>query len=107
MIRDFLHRSDVPFEWIELTSDDDAFTEAATPHTDADRGPLTHRPFFKELVQECAAESCRSRVPRQFLVAQFDLFDNPYRPSRACFERITAASLIGPLRAFVFPSWIQ
>ncbi len=24
MIRDFLHRSDVPFEWIELTSDEDA-----------------------------------------------------------------------------------
>jgi thioredoxin reductase (NADPH) len=24
MIRDFLHRSDIPFEWIELTSDEDA-----------------------------------------------------------------------------------
>lgn len=25
MIRDFLHRSDIPFEWIELTSDEDAW----------------------------------------------------------------------------------
>jgi len=28
MIRDFLHRSDVPFEWIELKSDEDARTKA-------------------------------------------------------------------------------
>jgi thioredoxin reductase (NADPH) len=28
MIRDFLHRSDVPFEWIELASDEDARTKA-------------------------------------------------------------------------------
>ena len=28
MIRDFLHRCDIPFEWVELTGDEDARTRA-------------------------------------------------------------------------------
>src|SRR5467141_3924798 len=39
-IRDFLHRSDVPFEWIDLTSGEAAGAEAgvAGPHDPRDAG---------------------------------------------------------------------
>jgi len=40
MIRDFLHRSDVPFEWIELRSDEDAQTKAGLESLDDGRLPL-------------------------------------------------------------------
>ena len=31
-IRDFLHRSDVPFEWVPLVTDEDARTHAGVQH---------------------------------------------------------------------------
>jgi len=40
MIRDFLHRSDVPFEWIELTSDDDAHKQAGVTNLNDSRLPV-------------------------------------------------------------------
>jgi thioredoxin reductase (NADPH) len=40
MIRDFLHRSDVPFEWVELTSDEDARSQAGVPHVRDNRLPV-------------------------------------------------------------------
>lgn len=39
-IRDFLHRSDVPFEWVKLTSDDHAHSEAAVDNLHDDRLPV-------------------------------------------------------------------
>ena len=39
-IRDFLHRSDVPFQWVELNSDDQARTEAAVSGCDDQRLPV-------------------------------------------------------------------
>jgi len=39
-IRDFLHRSDVPFEWVELTSDDQARLEAGAEHLHDSRLPV-------------------------------------------------------------------
>lgn len=40
MIRDFLHRSDVPFEWIELTSDEEARAKAGVAHIRDPRLPV-------------------------------------------------------------------
>ena len=40
MIRDFLHRSDVPFEWIELTSDDEARAQAGVADLKDSRLPV-------------------------------------------------------------------
>jgi thioredoxin reductase (NADPH) len=40
MLRDFLYRSDVPFEWIELTSDDDARKKAGVDSTRDSRLPV-------------------------------------------------------------------
>ncbi len=40
MIRDFLHRSDVPFEWIELTSDEDARAQAGVSELHDRRLPI-------------------------------------------------------------------
>jgi thioredoxin reductase (NADPH) len=40
MIRDFLHRSDVPFEWVELTSDEDARVQAGVDHLHDSRLPV-------------------------------------------------------------------
>jgi len=40
MIRDFLHRSDVPFEWNELESDEDARTRAGVDHLHDSRLPV-------------------------------------------------------------------
>jgi thioredoxin reductase (NADPH) len=40
MIRDFLHRSDVPFEWVELTSDEDARSQAGVSHVRDNRLPV-------------------------------------------------------------------
>jgi thioredoxin reductase (NADPH) len=40
LIRDFLHRSDVPFEWIELASDEDARTQAGVSHVRDNRLPV-------------------------------------------------------------------
>jgi thioredoxin reductase (NADPH) len=39
-IRDFLHRSDIPFEWIELTSDEDAASLAHVQHLSDSRLPV-------------------------------------------------------------------
>lgn len=39
-IRDFLHRSDVPFEWIQLVTDDDARTRADVDHLHDVRLPV-------------------------------------------------------------------
>src|SRR6266850_6787726 len=39
-IRDFLHRSDVPFEWIPLTTDDQARTEAGVENLADSRLPV-------------------------------------------------------------------
>jgi thioredoxin reductase (NADPH) len=40
MIRDFLHRSDVPFEWIELANDDDARAQAGVSSVRDSRLPV-------------------------------------------------------------------
>jgi thioredoxin reductase (NADPH) len=40
MIRDFLHRSDIPFEWIELSSDEDARAKAGASGLDDNRLPI-------------------------------------------------------------------
>ena len=40
MIRDFLHRSDVPFEWIELHSDEEARTLAGVEGLNDSRLPV-------------------------------------------------------------------
>ena len=40
MIRDFLQRSDLPFEWIELRSDEDARTKAGVPSLNDSRLPV-------------------------------------------------------------------
>lgn len=40
MIRDFLHRSDVPFEWIELTSDEEAREKAGVSGLNDGRLPV-------------------------------------------------------------------
>jgi thioredoxin reductase (NADPH) len=39
-LRDFLHRSDVPFEWIPVHSDADARGKAGVPHVDDSRLPV-------------------------------------------------------------------
>ncbi|MBZ5573787.1 MAG: FAD-dependent oxidoreductase [Acidobacteriia bacterium] len=39
-IRDFLHRSDVPFEWVEFTSDEQARLEAGAEHLHDSRLPV-------------------------------------------------------------------
>lgn len=39
-IRDFLHRSDVPFEWIPLATDEEARTQAAVDHLNDSRLPI-------------------------------------------------------------------
>src|SRR5262247_10559 len=39
-IRDFLYRSDVPFEWVELTSDEQARTQAGVEHLQDARLPI-------------------------------------------------------------------
>ena len=39
-IRDFLHRSDVPFHWLELTSDEEALTKAEVSGLDDPRLPI-------------------------------------------------------------------
>ena len=39
-IRDFLHRSDVPFEWVQLTTDDQARTQAGVDHLQDPRLPV-------------------------------------------------------------------
>src|SRR6202051_2791789 len=39
-IRDFLHRSDIPFEWIEVTYQEKAKSEAAVEHVDDSRLPV-------------------------------------------------------------------
>src|SRR4029453_16948723 len=39
-IRDFLHRSDVPFEWVKLSSDEHAHSEAAVNDLHDDRLPV-------------------------------------------------------------------
>ena len=39
-IRDFLHRSDVPFEWVQLTSDDQARKAARVAHLQDSRLPV-------------------------------------------------------------------
>jgi len=39
-IRDFLHRSDVPFEWIQLTTDEQARTQAGVDHLQDSRLPV-------------------------------------------------------------------
>lgn len=38
-IRAFLHRSDIPFEWIELTCDEDAASLARVQHLSDSRLP--------------------------------------------------------------------
>jgi thioredoxin reductase (NADPH) len=40
MLRDFLHRSDVPFEWIELTADEDARAKAGVESPNDSRLPV-------------------------------------------------------------------
>jgi thioredoxin reductase (NADPH) len=39
-IRDFLHRSDVPFEWVELNTDDEARSKARVEHLQDSRLPV-------------------------------------------------------------------
>jgi thioredoxin reductase (NADPH) len=39
-IRDFLHRSDIPFEWVELTNDEDAASLARVQHLSDSRLPV-------------------------------------------------------------------
>ncbi len=39
-IRDFLYRSDVPFEWVQLTTDDEARLQAGVEHCQDSRLPL-------------------------------------------------------------------
>ena len=39
-IRDFLHRSDVPFEWVQLTSDEQARLQAGVEHLQDSRLPV-------------------------------------------------------------------
>src|SRR5690242_4518467 len=39
-IRDYLHRSDVPFEWIQLNSDDQARAQAGVDHLQDPRLPV-------------------------------------------------------------------
>ncbi|MDN8618067.1 hypothetical protein [Variovorax ginsengisoli] len=39
-IRDFLHRSDVPFEWVPLSNDDSARSEAQVDHLHDGRLPV-------------------------------------------------------------------
>jgi thioredoxin reductase (NADPH) len=51
-IRDFLHRSDVPFRWIDLTSDEQARTEAEVSGLDDRRLPICEFPDGTRL--ECA-----------------------------------------------------
>src|SRR5690349_5675560 len=59
MIRDFLHRSDVPFEWIELVSDDQARALAGVDGVKDSRLPVCifpdgtrlERPTIRQLVE--------------------------------------------------------
>jgi len=39
-IRDFLHRSDVPFEWVELKTDEEARSQASVDHLQDSRLPI-------------------------------------------------------------------
>src|SRR5580692_8499562 len=39
-IRDFLHRSDVPFEWVQLSSDEQARAQAGVDHLRDPRLPV-------------------------------------------------------------------
>src|SRR6202171_5157780 len=39
-IRDFLHRSDIPFEWVEVTDDEQAQAEAGVEHINDSRLPV-------------------------------------------------------------------
>jgi thioredoxin reductase (NADPH) len=39
-IRDFLHRSDVPFEWVQLTTDEEARSQAGVEHLQDSRLPV-------------------------------------------------------------------
>ena len=51
MIRDFLHRSDIPFEWIELSSDDQARAQAGVDGLNDGRLPVCVFPDGAQL--EC------------------------------------------------------
>jgi hypothetical protein len=48
MIRDFLHRSDVPFEWIELADDEDARRLAGVTSLNDSRLPVCVFPMAPE-----------------------------------------------------------
>ena len=43
-IRDFLHRSDVPFEWVDLASDQEARAEAQVSGLEDQRLPICQFP---------------------------------------------------------------
>jgi len=59
-IRDFLYRSDVPFEWVQLTTDDMAHSEAGVAHLADTRLPICvfadgtrlERPTVRQITQQ-------------------------------------------------------
>src|SRR5260370_21647107 len=48
-IRDFLYRSEVPFQWVELTSDEQARSEAQVSGLDDERLPVCLFPYGTRL----------------------------------------------------------
>ncbi len=60
MIRDFLHRSDVPYEWVELHTDEDARTQAGASGLSDSRLPVCvfadgtrlERPTIRQIVEK-------------------------------------------------------
>jgi thioredoxin reductase (NADPH) len=69
LIRDFLHRCDIPFEWVELGSDDEARQQAGVQHLDDARLPICMFPDGTRL---------ESPTVRQ-IVEKLGWFANPSR----------------------------
>jgi thioredoxin reductase (NADPH) len=58
-IRDFLHRSDVPFEWVDLASDQEARAEAQVSGLEDQRLPICQFPDGTRIGARDSSSSAR------------------------------------------------
>ena len=79
-IRDFLHRSDVPFQWIDLTSGEEAGAEAGVRGPDDPSLPVWRRVVSVHIL---CLDDCLSTtiMPQPTEITQF-IFGRPLR----CFQ---------------------